>query len=229
MNKKRFYAAIRKTVFSGKLTQDQVDGVEGVLSSFATHGDGKPDTLAYGLATAFHETGGAMTPNRENLYYTRPEHILRTFGSRRAGGIRTARSLARKPKALACKVYDGHLGNIPGTDDGWTYRGGGYMHLTGRGNYAASSEDAGVDLVEQPEAILDPEISGRVLWCGLLDGRWNGKGKGEGIRHYLDRIDEEGNPNPDWTGARRTVNGDFHAARVAGPAEKFLKAIERAS
>ena len=45
-------------------------------------------------------------------------------------------------------------------------------------NYRNSSKDAGVDLEKYPDKMLDPVVSARVLIRGIMDGRWNGKGKG---------------------------------------------------
>jgi len=73
------------------------------------------------------------------------------------------------------------------------------VQLTWIDNYRASSADAGVDLVENPDAMLDPVISARVLIKGLIDGRWNARGIG--IAKYL----PTGGPD-DLKGARRTVN-----------------------
>lgn len=106
------------------------------------------------------------------------------------------------------------------------FRGGGYMHLTGRSNYAASSKDAGVDLVADPEKILDPRISGRILFLGLLDGRWNRAGKG--IRFYAEA---DGNPDLDFGDAeeaRQTVNLKDRATDIARYTAAFRTALDKA-
>ena len=85
-------------------------------------------------------------------------------------------------------------------------------------NYQRSSADAGVDLVKDPDAMLDPEISARVLIRGLIDGRWNGSER-KGVGAYL-----PAQPNQ----ARRTVNGLDRALDVAGYYRSFLTAIQAA-
>lgn len=98
------------------------------------------------------------------------------------------------------------------------FYGRGHVQLTWEDNYRDSSADAGVDLVKNPDAMLDPVISARVLWKGLLDGRWNGRKLG--LRAYLD--------NGDIIQARRTVNVLDKAEVIAGYHNQFLKAITAA-
>lgn len=79
----------------------------------------------------------------ENMNY-RAVTIVNTWPKRfylmvPAAGKLDANKYARKPKELAIAVYGGRMGNNqPG--DGWRFRGGGYIGLTGRevyGKYAA--------------------------------------------------------------------------------------------
>ena len=229
MNRAAFYAHLRKRdsgVFGTSLTQGQVDGMEGIIAAFNEVGDGRLTTLAYALATAYHETARAMVPNRENLNYTTKERIFAVFGPRRITSLNEAAQYVRKPRELANKVYNGMLGNRPGTDDGWTYRGGGHPHLTGRANYAESSKDAGVDLVANPEAMLDPKVSARVLIRGLMDGRWNAQRKGIEYYEMLDGV--PGLSEVEAIAARRTVNIQDKAATIAGYYRAFRVALEAA-
>lgn len=91
------------------------------------------------------------------------------------------------------------------------------MQLTWLDNYRRSSADAVVDLVANPDAMLNPVISARVLVKGLIDGRWNGQGKG--VSHYL-----PGDP----VQARRTVNVLDKAQEIAGYYRQFLAALDKA-
>lgn len=159
MNRAKFYAALRRKgsgVFGTKLGQSQVEGMEGILDAFVTHGDGRDKTLAYALATAYHETGAKMVPVREG------------FASTDAGARRV----------VAKRKYGQPTGKY-----GHVYYGRGHVQLTWIDNYKASSNDAMYDLVAYPDKMLDPVISARVLIKGLLDGRWNGQKKG--IAVYL--------------------------------------------
>lgn len=106
-----------------------------------------------------HESGG-LTRLEENLYYTTPERI-RAVWPARFPTVESAVPYLRKPKALALKVYGGRedLGNRPGTDDGWTYRGGGLIGNTGRANYRAAGMAIGVDLVKHPELLRRPGVA----------------------------------------------------------------------
>ncbi len=53
-----------------------------------------------------------------------------------------------------------HLGNDkPG--DGWNYRGKGFIQVTGKANYADLGRRIHVDLVSDPDALLDPEIAAK--------------------------------------------------------------------
>lgn len=204
MNRKKFYDSLRQTgLFPGGFTQSQIDGIEGVLDAFVLVGDGLGDTLAYALATGYHETGARMVPVREGFAST-------DAAARKA----VARLAARRGPRSAPARYGSPAGPY-----GHVYYGRGQVQLTWLNNYRNSSADAGLDLVKNPDAMLDPKISARVMIKGLLDGRWNGTGR-RGLRYYLDR--------GDWVGARYTVNVQDKARLVAGYGKKFLVAIRAA-
>lgn len=202
MDRAKFFAGLRTSLFKGGLTQSQVDGINGILDAFATHGDGKADTLSYALATAYHETGKRMVPVREGFAAT-------DAGARAAVNKLAAKRGANSAVAKYAKPQPPH---------GHVYYGRGHVQLTWLDNYRGSSKDAGVDLVAHPDKMLDPVISARVLIKGLLDGRWNAKR--EGLRHYLDK----GNAIE----ARRTVNVLDKAATIAGYHRSFLTAVQAA-
>lgn len=201
MNRRAFFDAVRHDPFRGRLNQSQVEGMNGILDAFVTHGDGRAKTLAYALATAYHEVGGRMLPVREGFAKT-------DLGARRAVNALARRRGPRSAVARYAKPT-GPFGHV--------YYGRGHVQLTWLSNYERSSDDAGVNLVKDPDAMLDPIISARVLIRGLMDGRWNGSGKG--IAHYLT------DTRDDLKNARRTVNVTDKWKLIGGYYKAFLTAI----
>ena len=197
MNLAIFYGELRKRpfpLFSNRLSQKQVDGMDGILVGFKTHGDGRAKTLAYALATTAHETGSMMVPVREGFAKTDADarHIVR----RRAYG---------KP--------DGPYGHV--------YYGRGRVQSTWLSNYENTSKETGVDYVKFPDKRLEPVPDAEILFTGLLDGRWNGKGKG--IAHYLPTEGPD-----DLKNARRTVNITDKWEEIGKYYKAFLAAVETA-
>lgn len=61
-----FFESVRQSLFNNKLTQDQVDGMEGILDAFEEdYSLWDLRWLAYALATTAHETGFEMQPIEE--------------------------------------------------------------------------------------------------------------------------------------------------------------------
>jgi putative chitinase len=211
-----FFASVRRSLFGGTLSQAQVDGLNAVLSAFARHGDGDKRKLAYALATKFHEVGAAMVPKVENLNYTSAERIRKVWPSR-FRTLANAEPYVRQPQKLANFVYGNRadLGNDQ-PNDGWTYRGRGDSQITGKGNYAKFSKLLGLDLVGNPDLVLEVEVAANILVLGLVRGLFTGKKLADGV--------------PDFVEARRTVNADVAAngKKIAGYAEKFLAALAEA-
>jgi hypothetical protein len=207
MNKEVFFTEVRKSLFK-RLSQSQVDGINGILEAFDQVGDGDKDTLAYALATAYHETGARMIPVREG------------FATTDEGARRAVNALARKrgPNSAVARYAR------PAGPYGHVYYGRGHVQLTWLDNYKNSSADAGVDLVKNPDKMLDPVISARVLVKGLIDGRWSGKRKGlayyEGSDDFLDQQEA--------AAARATVNGSDKATLIAGYHKQFYDALTTA-
>ena len=79
--------------------------------------------------------------------------------------ISAAAPYAHNPQALANRVYGGRLGNIPGTGDGWTYRGRGLIQITGRQNYAIMMNELKIDLLTHPEMAAEPKIAVAIAVC----------------------------------------------------------------
>jgi|LauGreDrversion4_2_1035121.scaffolds.fasta_scaffold43876_5 putative chitinase len=105
----------------------------------------------------FESDGKPQRP--ENLNY-RPEIIVQKFGKRPHFAKMTPsqkleeakRIKALGPEAIANAAYGGILGNA--MNEGYKYRGRGFVQITGKDNYKRVGEIIGVDLVNNPDLIL---------------------------------------------------------------------------
>lgn len=83
-----------------------------------------------------------------------------------------ARSLERRPEALANNVYANRMGNGPeSSGDGWKYRGRGPIQMTGKAKYAQVGSRLKVDLVGNPDLAIDDAVTYRTaaaIWA--MDG-----------------------------------------------------------
>ena len=211
MNRTAFFAAIRNSLFGGRLSQAQVDGIEAILDE----GCGLPLAhMAYCLATAHGETGSSFVPIQENMNYS-AGRIPQVFSARRLKG-KTPGELAGNPRLLANTVYGGMLGN-DGPNDGWTYRGHGLVQLTGKDNFRRFGDLIGVDLVAEPLRALELPIAAKALIVGVRDGLYTGKKASD----YLDSVP------PDYVNARRIINGTFAAAKYAMYAREYDAALRQ--
>ena len=110
--------------------------------------------IAAFIAQVGHESG-QLTRLVENLNYS-AEGLMKTWPSR--FDLVRAPAAARKPEQIANIVYAGRMGNTePG--DGWKYRGRGLFQVTGRANYAACGEALGLDLINQPTLLEQPQYA----------------------------------------------------------------------
>jgi putative chitinase len=95
--------------------------------------------LTHFLAQVAHESGN-FKHVRENLNYS-AEGLLKVFP--KYFDRNTAPFYARRPEAIANMVYNGRMGNKLKSNDGWNFRGAGYLQLTGRINFQAFSYHIG--------------------------------------------------------------------------------------
>lgn len=97
------------------------------------YGMDSADILHEFIANAAHESGNFGTLE-ENLNYSAKR--LTQVWPHRFPDLATAQKYSGNPKLLAEKVYGKRkdLGNVQ-VGDGWLFRGGGFIQLTGRNNY----------------------------------------------------------------------------------------------
>jgi putative chitinase len=149
-----------------------VDAVAAACQEFNIN---TPQRIAGFLSQCAHESGG-FERLQENLNYSAdgmagiwPKRFavlgpdkkpVKKDGKNQPNKF--ALALHRKPEMIANVVYSGRMGNGPTeSGEGWKYRGRGLKQLTGKDNHRACSEGLGVDLVENPDLLLEPIYAAR--------------------------------------------------------------------
>lgn len=128
------------------------------------------------LAQTSHESGG-YTMLTENLNY-RAATLAACWPNRFAelgpnkkpkrdakGALiptKVALSIEKKPELIANMVYSSRMGNgPPQSGEGWKYRGRGLKQLTGKDNYKRCGDALNLDLVNNPDLLLEPMPAAR--------------------------------------------------------------------
>jgi hypothetical protein len=199
IDRARFFASIRKTLFAGRLQEGQVGGINAILDAWEREMAGCDRRfLAYMLATVYHETARTMAPVRETLAASDDEAIAILDAAWARGKLRWVK-----------KRYWRRDG------DGKTWLGRGLVQLTHKQNYLRLGAAIGVDLVADPGRAMAMDVAVAILFAGMVDGLFTGR-----------RLADCFNPaRADWTAARRIITGPESAARVAGHALAFDRAL----
>lgn len=122
-------------------------------AAFAKYGLTTRLRVLHLLAQISHESGGG-TITAENLNYSTAARIAAVWPRRFTPA--SAAPYVHNPKGLADKVYNGRMGNRPGTDDGYNYRGRGLLQITGRDSYQQIGALVGLQLEAQPDLAGSP-------------------------------------------------------------------------
>ena len=110
-----------------------------------------PKRVAAFLAQCGHESGGFRL-TQENLNYSAKglNGIFKKYFPTEAA----AKAYERQPAKIASKVYGGRMGNGPeSTQEGYKFRGRGYIQLTGKENYTAFGKAINEDILSNPDKV----------------------------------------------------------------------------
>jgi putative chitinase len=111
-----------------------------------------PLKLAHFLAQCAHESNN-FTAVVENLNYS-ADGLKKTFPKYFPATSSLCDTYARKPEAIASRVYASRMGNgDEASKDGWKYRGRGYIQLTGKDNFKAFNKFVEVDVLTSPDLV----------------------------------------------------------------------------
>lgn len=156
-----------------------------------------PEREAAFLAQVAHESGQLRTL-QENLYYS-AEGIRNTWPRR--FDLDTALAYAHLPARIGNRAYADRMGNgDEASGDGFRFRGRGPIQITGRELYTACGLALGMDLLAEPERLLETGPGARsAAWL------WDRKG--------LNALADAG----DLQAITRRINGGLngYADRVA--------------
>jgi len=194
INRAFFFATIKKNIkgFNGRLTQSQVDGMNYKLDIWeAKYADKDDRYLAYALATCCIETGWKMIPVKE---LGGSSYFIRRYWD----NIKIRKQ----------------LGNIS-QQDAVNFSGKGDVQCTGRRNYSTISKLINVDLVSNPQKMLEPSISAWSMFEGMINGIYTSRK----LSQYFNATTEN------WTGARAIINGKDRAKEIGDIGKEFYKAI----
>lgn len=178
----------------GKLSQSQVDNINLILKEANEQGITNPHHLAYIFATVKHETGNTMEPIKEKGGNNYLFKMYDPEGDR---------------PAMAKRAGNTTKG------DGVKYAGRGHVQLTWKSNYKKFGDLLGIDLVNNPDLALTPEVSAKILVLGMRKGLFTGVSLTTYTKNFVLNFKE----------SRRIINGTDKQDLIAKTAENFLSSI----
>lgn len=205
LNAKKFFDHIRSRLFSGRLNQGQVDGINKICE---VSKDLNIFSRAYMLATVYFETAKTMQPISE---YGK--------GAKYNYGRWKVNSKGEK----YCYKMGIHNGIYFEKDNPNLFYGRGFVQLTWFNNYEKLTErlhkegvlDKSKSLLTEPDLANNLEIATHILKLGMTEGLFTGK-----------KLSDYFNTHKcDYANARKIINGNDHKHLIAGYAKEFQTAL----
>ena len=110
------------------------------------------------VAAFFAQIGtetGSLSRVDENLNYS-AKRLLEVFP--KYFNSNNVAKYANQPAKIASRAYANRIGNgSEESGDGWKYRGRGLIQVTGKANYIAVSKGTGIDCINNPDLLVQPE------------------------------------------------------------------------
>jgi len=179
--------------------------LEPLNAAFAKYDISTPARQASFIGQCSHESGNFRILE-ENLHYSATA-LMRVWPSR-FPNLEVANQFAGNAEKIANKVYAGRMGNgDEESGDGWKYHGRGLIQLTGKDNYANCGSSLSVDLLGNPDMLLDPK------YAALSAGWFWGK---KGLNSLAD--------SQDYDTMTKRINGGIIG--LSDRKEKITKALQ---
>ena len=149
------------------------DGKAALIAAFDRMGVNDKMVRAGIAAIAAGESGFA--PKTETGYArTANDRIRLIFGERVPDDDGELNQLKADERLFFDRVYGGRYGNVEGTDDGYVYRGRGFLQHTFKDNYAELEAAVSRPLVEHPDMVNDVQIAAECA-VAYISKRWDGE------------------------------------------------------
>jgi putative chitinase len=124
---------------------------------FAKYDISTPARQAFFIGQCAHESNNFKVLE-ENLNYSATA-LMRVWPSR-FPNLDVANQYANNPEKIANKIYSGRMGNgDEESGEGYAYRGRGCIQLTGRDSYDRCGKGLGVDFINQPQLLVEPNYA----------------------------------------------------------------------
>ena len=147
INHQFFFEQVTRTLFSGRLSAGQKNGLTAILDEWEANYKKKDDRwLAYMFATVHHETDRTFRGIEE-------------YGKGRTKPYGRKIKMNRQPYANPDKLYYGR----------------GFVQLTWYENYEKAGKKLGIPLLEKPELALDLKVCTQILFLGMIEGWFTGR------------------------------------------------------
>ena len=183
VTKRKPVAKKRKTVARRRKRKPYTIGTKSLRKVCPNLYEQEARVVGRALAQAMSEHG-INTPNRAAMFIAQCAH--------ESGGFVYTRELWGPTPVQ--RTYPHMLGNR-GMGDAFRYRGGGYIQLTGRSNYAAASRALGLPLLKKPQLLNQHRYAAKVAaWW------WQ--------EHGLNQLASGGPDN--FVRVTRTINGGIN-------------------
>jgi putative chitinase len=164
-----------------------VSWLDAINHCFVKYELNTPKRMAGFIGQCQHESMN-FSVLQENLYYS-ASGLIRTWPTR--FNPDTAALYAKNPRMIASKVYANRMGNgDEASGDGWMYRGRGLIQLTGKQMYILCGFAMDIDLVSDPDLLLQEEYA-----VGSAGWYWYNNN----LNKFCDKAD--------WIGLTRAING----------------------